>query len=119
MDREKERFYNRNIIDCISSALIITDPMGKITDLNIPAEKLTGYTQDELIDAPFQNYFVDPKKALESIVQVITGGGCTKQKLIVRTKSGVYRIVVLNGLKVYDQQGMERCVFTAPAMTSK
>ena len=37
-----------------------TDPHGIITDVNKQMEALTGCTRDELIGAPFKNYFTDP-----------------------------------------------------------
>ena len=37
-----------------------TDPRGIITDVNKQMEALTGCTRDELIGAPFKNYFTDP-----------------------------------------------------------
>ena len=37
-----------------------TDPRGIITDVNKQTEALTGCTRDELIGAPFKNYFTDP-----------------------------------------------------------
>jgi PAS domain S-box-containing protein len=40
-----------------------TDPAGIITDVNKQMEALTACTRDELIGAPFKNYFTDPERA--------------------------------------------------------
>src|SRR3990170_3727285 len=53
-------FYTRSLIESNIDALMATDPRGIITDVNKQTEALTGCTRDELIGAPFKNYFTDP-----------------------------------------------------------
>jgi PAS domain-containing protein len=40
-----------------------TDPAGIIADVNKQMEALTACPRDELIGAPFKNYFTDPERA--------------------------------------------------------
>ena len=54
------QFYTRSLIESNIDALMTTDPHGIITDVNKQMEALTGCTRDELIGAPFKNYFTDP-----------------------------------------------------------
>ena len=54
-----QHFYTRSLIESNIDALMTTDPRGIITDVNKQMEALTGCTRDELIGAPFKNYFTD------------------------------------------------------------
>src|SRR5258708_2317600 len=54
-----QHFYNRSLLESNIDALMTTDPRGIITDVNKQMEGLTGCTRDELIGAPFKNYFPD------------------------------------------------------------
>ena len=58
-----QQFYTRSLIESNIDALMTTDPSGIITDVNKQMEALTGCTRDELIGAPFKNYFTDPERA--------------------------------------------------------
>ena len=53
----------------IGCALMTTDPLGIITDGNQRPEALTGCTREELMGAPFRNYFTGPMRAEEGIRQ--------------------------------------------------
>jgi PAS domain-containing protein len=52
-----QQFYTRSLIESNIDALMTTDPLGIITDVNKQMEALTDCTRDELIGAPFKNYF--------------------------------------------------------------
>ena len=52
-----QQFYTRSLIESNIDALMTTDPRGIITDVNKQMEALTGCTRDELIGAPFKDYF--------------------------------------------------------------
>src|SRR5450755_3239280 len=58
-----QQFYTRSLIESNVDAMLATDPSGIITDVNKQMEALTGCTRDELIGAPFKNYFTDPERA--------------------------------------------------------
>ena len=58
-----QQFYTRSLIESNIDAIMTTDPQGIITDVNKQMEALTGCTRDELIGAPFKNYFTDPERA--------------------------------------------------------
>src|SRR5215211_4648282 len=57
--RRDQQFYTRSLLESNIDALMTTDPRGIITDVNKQMEALTGCTRDELIGAPFRNYFTD------------------------------------------------------------
>jgi len=66
-----QQFYTRSLIESNIDALMTTDLRGIITDVNQQMEALTGCTRDELIGAPFKNYFTDPERAEAGIKQVL------------------------------------------------
>ncbi len=68
------QFYTRSLIESNIDALMTTDPIGVITDVNQQMTALTGYSRDELIGSPFKNYFTDPKAAEEGIKLVLREG---------------------------------------------
>src|SRR5256885_2103981 len=67
-----QQFYTRSLIESNIDALITTDPRGIITDVNKQMEALTGCTRDELIGAPFKDYFTDPERAEAAIKLVLS-----------------------------------------------
>src|SRR5213075_552843 len=69
-----QHFYTRSLLESSIDALMTTDPRGIITDVNKQMEALTGCTRDELIGAPFKNYFTDAARAEAGIKRVLTEG---------------------------------------------
>src|SRR2546423_1663514 len=67
-----QQFYTRSLIESNVDALMTTDPLGIITDVNKQMEALTGSTRDELIGAPFKDYFTDPERAEAAIKLVLS-----------------------------------------------
>ncbi|MFI3190739.1 MAG: PAS domain S-box protein, partial [Methylococcales bacterium] len=82
------QFYTRSLFESNIDALMTTDPSGIITDVNKQMEVLTGCTRDELIGAPFKNYFTDPELAEASIKQVLIDKKVTNYELTVRAIDG-------------------------------
>jgi len=66
-----QQFYTRSLSESNIDALMTTDPSGIISDVNKQMEALTGCTRDELIGAPFKNYFTEPERAEAAIKQVL------------------------------------------------
>ena len=80
--------YTRSLIESNIDALMTTDPLGIITDVNQQMEALTGLTRNELIGSPFKNYFTDPDRAEAGIQQVLKQGRVTNYELTARSKDG-------------------------------
>ena len=78
------QFYTRSLFEANIDALMTTDPSGIITDINKPMEALTGCTRDELIGAPFKNYFTDPDRAEAGIKLVLSKKKVTNYELTAR-----------------------------------
>src|SRR6202023_625204 len=91
-----QHFYARSLIESNIDALMTTDPRGIISDVNKQMEALTGCTRDELIGAPFKNYFTDPDRAEAGIRRVLAEGRVTNYELTARARRGKTTVVSYN-----------------------
>ncbi len=98
-----QHFYTRSLIESNIDALMTTDPRGIITDVNKQMEALTGCTRDELIGAPFKNYFTDPARAEAGIKRVLTEGKVTNYELTARARDGKQTVVSYNATTFHDR----------------
>ncbi|HMI49812.1 MAG TPA: response regulator, partial [Gemmatimonadaceae bacterium] len=86
---------------------------GIITDANKQMEKLTGCTRDELIGAPFKNYFTEPSRAEAGINQVLNEGKVTNYELTARARDGTLTVVSYNASTFHDRDRILQGVFAA------
>ncbi len=107
-----QQFYTRSLIESNVDALMTTDPEGIISDVNGQMETLTGHTRDELIGAPFKNYFTDPERAEAGIRLVLADGKVTNYELTVRNQ-GRDTVVSYNASTFYDRDRKLQGVFAA------
>ena len=108
-----QQFYTRSLIESNIDAIMTTDPSGIITDINRQMEALTGCTRDELIGAPFKNYFTDPERAESAIKRVLGERKITNHELTARATDGKETVVSLNATTFYDRDRKLQGVFAA------
>ncbi len=108
-----QQFYTRSLIESNIDALITTDPRGIITDVNKQMEALTGCTRDELIGAPFKDYFTDPERAEAGIKLVLGEGKVTDYELTARARDGKETVVSYNATTFHDRDRKLQGVFAA------
>ena len=108
-----QQFYTRSLIESNIDALMTTDPSGIITDVNKQMEALTGCTRDELIGAPFKNYFTDPERAEAGIKRVLSEKKVTDYELTARARDGKQTVVSYNATTIYDRDRTLQGVFAA------
>lgn len=108
-----QQFYNRSLIESNIDALMTTDPAGIITDVNKQMEALTGCTRDELIGAPFKNYFTEPERAEAGIKRVLAENKVTNYELTARARDGKQTDVSYNATTFYDRDRNLQGVFAA------
>jgi PAS domain S-box-containing protein len=107
------QFYTRSLFEANIDALMTTDPSGIITDINKPMESLTGCTRDELIGAPFKNYFTDPERAEAGIKLVLSKKKVTNYELTARDRDAKETVVSYNATTFYDRDRRLQGVFAA------
>ena len=108
-----QQFYTRSLIESNIDAIMTTNPSGIITDVNKQTEVLTGCTRDELIGAPFKNYFTDPERADASIKLVLSEKKVTNYELTARARDGKETVVSYNAQTFYDRDRRLQGVFAA------
>ncbi len=107
------QFYTRSLFESNIDAIMTTDPTCIITDVNKQMEVLTGCTRDELIGAPFKNYFTDPDRAETSIKRVLIEKKVTNYELTARARDGKETVVSFNATTFYDRDRKLQGVFAA------
>jgi PAS domain S-box-containing protein len=108
-----QQFYTRSLIESNIDAIMTTDPSGIITDVNKEMEALTDCTRDELIGAPFKNYFTDPARAEAGIKQVLRERRVSNYELTARARDGKTTVVSFNANTFYDRDRTLQGVFAA------
>jgi PAS domain S-box-containing protein len=105
--------YTRSLIESNIDALVTTDPVGVITDVNQQMEALTGYSRDELIGSTFKKYFTEPVRAEDGVRQTLREGKVTDYELTVRSRHGQETVVVYNAATLYDRDHKLTGIFAA------
>ena len=108
-----QQFYTRSLIESNIDALMTTDSLGIITDVNNQMEALTGCTRDELIGAPFKNCFTDPVRAIAGIKRVLNERKVSDYELTARSRNGIETLVSYNASTFYDRERKLQGVFAA------
>ncbi|WP_156164898.1 PAS domain-containing hybrid sensor histidine kinase/response regulator [Bradyrhizobium sp. LTSP885] len=108
-----QQFYTRSLIESNIDAIMTTDPSGIITDVNKQMESLTDCTRDELIGAPFKDYFTDPERAEAAIKLVLSEKSVTDYELTARARDGKETVVSYNATTFYDRNRTLQGVFAA------
>jgi len=107
------QFYTRSLFEANIDASMTCDPSGIVTDVNKQMELLTGCTRDELIGAPFRNYFTDPQRAEAGIRRVLNEKMVTNYELTARDRDGKETAVSFNATTYYDRDRRLQGVFAA------
>jgi PAS domain S-box-containing protein len=108
-----QQFYTRSLIESNIDALMTTDPRGIISDVNQQMEALTGCTRDQLIGAPFKNYFTDPERAEAAITRVLQEGKVTNYELTAHARDGTETVVSYNATTFHNRDNKLQGVFAA------
>ncbi len=103
--------YNRSLIEANLDTLVTITTDGKIGDVNVATEMITGYTREELIGTDFHNYFTDPEKARVGYQQVFETGTVHDYELEIQHKNGLITPVAYNASLYRNEEGDVAGVF--------
>jgi PAS domain S-box-containing protein len=106
-----QQFRTRFLTEFSIDALLTTDPGGIITDVNQQMEALVGYSRDELIGAPFKNYFTDADRTEAGIERVLSGSRGTSYELTARARDGKETVVSCTGNAFHDRDSKLHGIF--------
>lgn len=125
-DLDDERSKREQIVLSMNEAILVVDALGRVESLNGPAQKLTGWTQDEAVGKPYQMIYCcnnqeayGPKRdpigevfehGLASSAKAMTGG----EQFILTTRAGQTFTVIDRVSPLLNGQGIVNgvlCVF--------
>ncbi|HET7833258.1 MAG TPA: PAS domain S-box protein [Gallionella sp.] len=98
--------YTRSLIEASVDPLLVISLQGRITDVNVAAEKITGRGRSELIGTVFFDYFTEPEKARDGYQQTLSKGALTDYPLVMRHPDGHVTSVSYNA-SVYRSEAGE------------
>ena len=110
---KKSNIYNRKLIETSLDPLVTIGPDGKITDVNVATEKVTGFPREKLIGTDFSEYFSEPVKAKIGYKQVFRDGMVRDYPLEIRHVDGSITPVLYNASVYRDEFGEVIGVFAA------
>jgi len=99
-----QQLYTRSLIESNIDAIITTDLRGIISDVNQQMQALTGCTREELIGAPFKNYFTDPERAEYAIASALREGKVINYELTAHARDGKETVVSYNANVFLDRE---------------
>jgi PAS domain S-box-containing protein len=105
--------YTRSLIEASLDPLVTISPEGKITDVNVATEQVTGMSRDKLTGTDFSDYFTEPDKAREGYQRVLLKGAVTDYPLAIRHRNGHITEVLYNASLYRDEAGKVTGVFAA------
>jgi PAS domain S-box-containing protein len=105
--------YNRSLIEASVDPLVTIAPDGRITDVNMATERVTGFPRKTLVGTDFSDYFTDPAKAREGYLTVFKEGSVRDYPLEIRHRDGHVTPVIYNASVYRDESGKVIGVFAA------
>jgi PAS domain S-box-containing protein len=110
-DLEEQLNNNLSLLESSVDVLMITDPIGIITDVNKQMCIVTDQTRKELIGTPFSTYFTDSKRAEDCIRNVLSYEKVINYELTIKSKDEKETLVSCNATTFRDISGNLSGVF--------
>jgi PAS domain S-box-containing protein len=97
--------------------MVTIDPSGIITDANNAASTITGRPRNEIVGAPFMNFFDDPKKALQGVKKTFSEGSVRNYEMNLLVASNKAVPVSFNATLYRDSSGVVQGIFAIARST--
>lgn len=105
--------YARSLIEASLDPLVTIGVDGKIMDVNVATENVTGVDREVLIGSDFCDYFTEPEKARTGYQQVFSQGFVTDYPLAISHSSGKVTDVLYNASIYRNEHGEVAGIFAA------
>jgi PAS domain S-box-containing protein len=105
--------YNRSLIEASLDPLVTIGPDGKIKDVNVATETVTGHSRADLIGTDFASYFTEPAKARAGYEQAFREGAVRDFQLEIQQRDHIVTPVLYNASVFRDESGEISGVFAA------
>lgn len=109
----KASLYARSLIEASLDPLVTISREGKITDVNLATETVTGISRERLIGSDFSDYFTQPQMARQGYEQVFAKGTVRDYPLAIRHSSGGITDVLYNATLFKNEDGEIEGIFAA------
>jgi PAS domain S-box-containing protein len=103
--------YTRSLIESNLDPLIAINTDGKITDVNVATEQITGLERVKLIGSDFVDYFAEPEKVRREFGIILSRGLVKNFPLTIRHTSGRTTDVLFNATLFKNLAGEVQGVF--------
>ncbi len=101
----KESGYLEGILKSSDDMIITTDLEGRIVEFNPGAEKMLGYTAEEMQGRKISDIWLDAAEREKLMEEVNSSGGILNYQTRLKTKSGEFREIFLTLSLLRDEQG--------------
>lgn len=102
---ERTSAHQKILMDSMMDTVLTTDKKGVIKDVNLAAERTSGYTHEELIGKPFRRFFTQPERAQAGIKKALAKKEVSNYNLTMVTKDGRKVPMSYNAVILRDQKG--------------
>jgi PAS domain S-box-containing protein len=110
---EAAQSYTRSLVESNIDALITTDPLGVITDVNQQMETLTDRGREALVGTPLKDYFTEPDRVEDCIRLVLRESKVTDYELTARRPDNSTTVVSYNASTFCDSDAKLLGVFAS------
>jgi len=101
----KETGYLEGILRCSEDMIVTTDLNSRIVEFNPGAEKMLGYTAEEMQGRNIEDVWVDPIERQRILNAVTVSGGIQNYQTKLRTRSGEIKEISLTLSLLKDEEG--------------
>ncbi|MBK5966899.1 hypothetical protein CCR95_23220 [Thiocystis minor] len=105
--------HNRALLEASLDPMVVINPDGRISDVNLAAEQATGYGREQLIGSDSTSYFSDPDLAMEGYRIAFERGQVRDLELELIHRDGTTTPVLYNAAVYRDHAGAVEQVFAA------
>ena len=119
--REAKLLLQSEIINSVYAACIVLDKYGKVEFWNKTAEKILGWTAEEILGQSLKDIFLFPKSILEQIISITKNDQFIKNEIKGYTKSGETKIFgsIINKLKASEYISEDKIMILLVDLTEK